>query len=169
MAKEAVVIIDEHCVMLVGIPKMSDFLAFDVKPFKLKIPVGWFDSTSRWSSHKYNITMYLYNGLDCDVGINKPAMQILKWLCDDPNKPADVYGVAVLFNQDDDGNYMDFTVDEFTYLLPEVRHLERTHHLPPGEHSLANFFRRGSTPSNARAHQDITTQSCSTSFFSTTA
>ena len=126
MAKESVAIIDETCVMLVGIPKMSDFLAFDVIPFKLKIPVGWFDSTHRWLSHKYNITVYIYNGLDHDVGINKPAMQILKWLCNNPNKPTDVYGVAVLFNQDDSGNYVDFTVDEFVYILAEVKHLERT-------------------------------------------
>ena len=91
-----------------------------------------------------------------DVGINEPAMQILKWICSDPSKPIDVYGVAVLFNQNNDGNYVDFTVDEFMFLLAEVKHLERTSHLSPGDASLATFVRR---------IQDSTTQSCSTSFF----
>ena len=163
MVKEAVVIIDEEHAMLIGIPVVSDFLAFDVRPFKLRIPAGWFDATRQWSSHKYNITMYIHNitylhdGVNHDVGINKPAMQILKWLCDDPDKPSEVYGVVVLFNQDDDGKYVDFTLDEFTYLLAEVRHLERTKKHPPGaEYSLATVKRR---------NQDSTTQSCSTSFF----
>ena len=142
--------------MPVGIPVMSDFLAFDVKPFKLDIPAGWFDCTHRWSDQVYNLTLYVYSAINHDVGINKPAMQILKWICGDPNKPIDVYGVAVLFNQDDDGNYVDFTVDEFMFLLAEVKHLERTQNLPPAEASLATFVRRV---------QDSTTQSCSTSFF----
>ena len=172
MVTEAVVIIDEEHAMLVGLPVVSDFLAHDVRPFKLSIPAGWFDATRQWPSHKYNITMYIHNitylrdGVNLDAGINKPAMQILKWLCDDPNKPSEVYGVVVLFNQDDDGKYVDFTLDEFTYLLAEVRHLERTKNHPPGaEYYLATIRRRGSTESNAHAPQDITTQSCSTSFF----
>jgi hypothetical protein len=49
---------------------------------------------------------------------------------------------------------VDFTLDELTYLLAEVRHLERTKNHPPGaEYSLATVRRR---------NQDITTQSCST-------
>ena len=160
MAKQAIVIIDERTVMPVALPVMSDYLAFDVKPFKLDIPAGWFDCTHLWSDQVYNLTLYVYDdAMDMDVGICKPTMQILKWICSDPSKPIDVYGVAVLFNQDNDGNYVDFTVDEFMFLLAEVKHLERTIHLPPGEHSLASVRRR---------NQDSTTQSCSTSFFLTT-
>ena len=156
MAKQAIVIIDERTVMPVGLP-MSEFLTFSVKPFKLDIPTGWFDCTHLWSDQVYNLTLYVYDdAMDMDVGICKPAMQILKWICSDPSKPIDVYGVAVLFNQDNDGNYVDFTVDEFMFLLAEVKHLERTSHLPPGDASLATFVRR---------IQDSTTQSCSTSFF----
>ena len=165
MAKQAIVIIDERTVMPVGIAVMSEFLAFNVKGFKLDIPAGWFDCTHHWSDQVYNLTLYVHNAINHDVGINKPAMQILKWLYNDPNKPTDVYGVAVLFNQDapahstesnDDGNYVDFTVDEFMYILAEAKHLERTNHLPPGDYSLASIGRLG---------QDSTTQSCSTSFF----
>ena len=104
--------------------------------------------------------MYIYNGLDHDVGINKPTMQILKWLCHAPNRLTHVYGVAVLSNQDNDGNYVDFTVDEFMFLLAEVKRLERTHQVPPAEASRANCVRR---------IQDSTTQSCSASFFLMTA
>ena len=161
MAKQAIVIIDERSVMPVGLP-MSEFLTFSVKPFKLDIPAGWFDCTHLWSDQVYNLTLYVYNdAIDMDVGINEPAMQILKWICSDPSKPIDVYGAAVLFNQDNDGNYVDFTVDEFMFLLAEVKHLERTSHLPPGDAFLATFVRR----IQDIAHQDITTQSCSTSFF----
>ena len=161
MAKQAIVIIDERTVMPVGLP-MSEFLTFSVKPFKLDIPAGWFDCTHLWFSQVYNLTLYVYDTTNVDVGIagtNKPATQILKWICSDPSKPIDVYGVAVLFNQDNDGNYVDFTVDEFMFLLAEVKHLERTSNLSPGEHSLATVRRR---------NQDSTTQSCSTSFFLTT-
>ena len=158
MAKQAIVIIDERTVMPVGLP-MSDYLAFDVKPFKLDIPAGWFDCTHLWFDQVYNLTLYVYDTTNVDVGIagiNKPATQILKWICSDPSKPIDVYGVTVLFNQDNDGNYVDFTVDEFMFLLAEVKHLERTHNLPPAEHSLATIRRHS---------QDNTTQSCQTSFF----
>ena len=162
MAKQAIVIIDERTVMPVALPAMSDYLAFDVKPFKLDIPAGWFDCTHLWSDQVYSLTLYVYDTTNVDVGIagiNKPATQILKWICSDPRKPIDVYGVAVLFNQDNDGNYVDFTVDEFMFLLAEVKHLERTSHLPPGYYSLATVRRR---------NQDSTTQSSSTSFFLTT-
>ena len=156
MAKQAIVIIDDRTVMPVGLP-MSEFLTFSVKPFKLDIPTGWFDCTHLWSDQVYNLTLYVYDdAMDMDVGICEPATQILKWICSDPSKPIDVYGVAVLFNQDNDGNYVDFTVDEFMFLLAEVKHLERTSHLPPGDYSLATVKRRS---------QDSTTQSCSTSFF----
>ena len=164
MAKQAIVILDECSVMPVGLP-MSEFLAFNVKPFKLEIPAGWFDCTHLWSDQVYNLTLYVYDTSNIqawiNVGTNKPAMQLLKWICSDPGKPTDVYGAAVLFNQDNDGNYVDFTVDEFMFLLAEVKHLERTSHLPPGDASLATFVRRVQDI----ARQDITTQSCSTSFF----
>ena len=132
MAKQAIVIMDECSVMPVGLP-ISEFLTFDVKPFKLDIPAGWFDCTHLWLDQAYNLTLYVYNGVNHDVGINQPAMQLLKWICSDPGKPTDVYGVAALFNQDNDGNYVDFTVDEFMFLWAEVKHLERTSHLAPGD------------------------------------
>ena len=57
MAKQAIVIIDECSVMPVGLP-MRGFLAFDVKPFKLEIPAGWFDCTHLWSNQVYNLTRH---------------------------------------------------------------------------------------------------------------
>ena len=87
MVTEAVVIIDEEHAMLVGLPVVSDFLAHDVRPFKLSIPAGWFDCTHLWFDQVYNLTLYVYNdAIDMGVGINEPAMQLLKRICSAPQQ-----------------------------------------------------------------------------------
>ena len=147
MAKQAVVVTEENGMAPIAGFDMKVFTQFNVTPFKLDIPDGWLGRTYRdtWFDLKHNLTLYVHKTPDRDVGFNKPATQILKWLCGDPDRPLDVYGPAVLFNQVDDGNYVDYTLNEFVFLL--------------AEQILATVRRRG---------QDTTTQSSSTPFFLTT-